>query len=61
MAQMTDVKAAIIRIDESIARLDERSKGDRVLTRLIIIPLLLLLVGAMFGLLTKGILWHIQP
>lgn len=44
-----ETKAAIIRIDKTLARLDERSKGDRVVARFIIIPLLLVMLTALFG------------
>jgi len=69
------VEAAIIRIDEtlvrmderfnslekSLARLDERSKGDRFLLRFVVLPLLVLMQATLLGILTRGILWNIQP
>ena len=62
------VETAVIRIDETLVRIDERfNRIDKTLARLqtqnryFIIPLLLLLVAAMFGLLTKGILWGVTP
>ena len=70
-SEMTDVKAAIIRIDkrfervdqrfnsveQSIVRLDEKVNGLQMQNQFVIIPLLLLLVATMFGLLTKGTYW----
>jgi len=56
-----ETKAAIIRIDKTLARLDERSKGDRFLTRFVLIPLLVLMQASLLGILTRGILWNIQP
>ena len=58
---MTDVKAAIVRIDKTLARTDEKVNALQTQNRYFIIPLLLLLVAAMFGLLTKGILWGVTP
>jgi len=69
------VEAAVIRIDETLVRMDERfnslekslARTDEKVNalqsqnRLFIIPLLLLLVATMFGLLTKGILWGVTP
>jgi len=69
------VEAAIIRIDETLvriderfnridktlARLDERSKGDRFLLRFVVLPLLVLMQATLLGILTRGILWNIQP
>ena len=75
MAQMTDVKAAIIRIDKSIeridetlvslkeiiARMDERINSTRTLLFAIFVPLHLLTLATLFGLLTRGILWAVAP
>ena len=74
-SEMTDVKAAIVRIDKSIeridktfvsmremiARSDERINGIRTVLLAIFVPLHLLTLTAMFGLLTRGILWGVAP
>jgi len=71
----TTVEAAVIRIDEKFeridesivgiketaARTDEKVNGLQAQNKLFIIPLFLLTLGAMFGLLTKGILWAVAP
>ena len=73
-SEMTDVKAAIIRIDtrlermdqtiveikENAVRLDEKMNGLQMQNQFLIIPLLLMILATMFGLLTKGILWGIE-
>ena len=84
--EMTDVKAAIIRIDgrldrmdekftkkfermdktiveikETAARTDEKINSLQAQNKIFIIPLLFLTVGALVGLLTKGILWGVAP
>ena len=73
-SEMTDVKAAIIRIDErfermdqtiveikeNAVRLDEKMNGLQMQNQFLIIPLLLMILATMFGLLTKGILWGID-
>ncbi|MDD9870011.1 MAG: hypothetical protein OXU41_00555 [Gammaproteobacteria bacterium] len=73
--EMTDVKAAIIRIDKSIeridetlvslkeiiARMDERINSTRTLLFAIFVPLHLLTLATLFGLLTRGILWAVAP
>jgi len=74
-SEMTDVKAAIVRIDKSIeridktfvsmremiARSDERINGIRTVLLAIFVPLHLLTLTTMFGLLTRGILWGVAP
>ncbi|MDD9885047.1 MAG: hypothetical protein OXU62_11060 [Gammaproteobacteria bacterium] len=74
-SEMTDVKAAIVRIDKSIeridktfvsmremiARSDERINGIRTVLLAIFVPLHLLTLTTMFGLLTRGILWAVAP
>ena len=84
--EMTDVKAAIIRIDgrldrmdekftkkfermdktiveikETAARTDEKINSLQAQNKIFIIPLLFLTVGALVGLLTKGVLWGVAP
>ena len=73
--EMTDVKAAIVRIDKSIeridativgiketaARTDEKINSLQAQNKIFIIPLLFLTVGALVGLLTKGVLWGVAP
>ena len=55
------IDESIVSIKETAARTDEKVNGLQTQNRLFIIPLLLLTVGAMFGLLTKGILWAVAP
>ncbi|MDD9850617.1 MAG: hypothetical protein OXU94_02470 [Gammaproteobacteria bacterium] len=73
--EMTDVKAAIIRIDETLVRMDKRldhleKRADvtdekinsiRTLLFAIFVPLHLLTLATLFGLLTRGILWAVAP
>ena len=73
--EMTDVKAAIVRIDKSIeridativgiketaARTDEKINSLQAQNKIFIIPLLFLTFGALVGLLTKGVLWGVAP
>ena len=73
--EMTDVKTAIVRIDKSIeridativgiketaARTDEKINSLQAQNKIFIIPLLFLTVGALVGLLTKGVLWGVAP
>jgi len=46
---------------EIIARMDERINSTRTLLFAIFLPLHLLTLTAMFGLLTRGILWAVAP
>jgi len=67
-AAIVRIDASIGRIDETLvsmkemlARLNERSKDDRVLTRFVVLPLMLLMQATLFGILTRGILWAVAP
>jgi len=55
------IDASIVSIKETAVRTDEKVNGLQAQNKLFIIPLFLLTLGAMFGLLTKGILWAVAP
>jgi len=55
------MKDDITEIKITVARIDERGKNDRFLTRFVLIPLLVLMQASLLGILTRGILWNIQP
>jgi len=66
--EMTDVKAAIVRIDKTLVHMDkridvveEKISGIRTLLFAIYTPLLLLILASQFGILTRGILWAVAP